>query len=93
MLSYLRKSLTWIITSTVALAVGVGTLLLNIPVAANTTSTSNWRSSVWPPQWPHHGPPPPVPEVNTGWVLVPIVFAILLFTSRHLLRRRSLESR
>jgi hypothetical protein len=86
MLAYLRKSLTWIITSAVGLVLGVGALLLNRSAWADTAL-----------QWHHHGPhhhdPPAVPEVNTGLVLLPIVFAILLFTSQHLLRRRGLENR
>ena len=79
-LAYLRKSVTWIITSAVGLVVGVGTLLLNKPALADTAELLHH----------HHHDPPPVPEVNAGLVLLPIVLAILLFTSRHLLRRRGL---
>ena len=82
MLAYLRKSVTWIITSAVGLVVGVGTLLLNKPALADTAELLH-----------HHHDPPPVPEVNAGLVLLPIVLAILLFTSQHLLRRRDLENR
>ena len=30
--------------------------------------------------------PRPVPEVNSGWVLLPVVLAVLLFSARKLLR-------
>jgi hypothetical protein len=90
MLAYLGKSLTWIITSTVGLAVGVGALVL---------SKSSGYPVVTGPVLPHlpitlpQHPPPAVPEVNAGLVLLPIVLAVLLFTSRHWLRRGSLENR
>jgi hypothetical protein len=80
MLAYLRKRVTWIITS----AIGVGALLLNKSVLADTAEHLHHH---------HHHDPPAVPEVNTGLVLLPIVLAILLFTSHHLLRRRGLENR
>jgi hypothetical protein len=84
MLKYIGKSLTWILTSGVALA-GLGALALSQTAAAE-------------PQWPvllppHQDPPPVVPEVNTGLVLLPIALAILLFSSRHLLRRQRLGNR
>jgi hypothetical protein len=85
MLAYLRKSVTWIITSALGLVVGVGALLLNKPALADTAELLHHHH--------HHHDPPPVPEVNAGLVLLPIVLAILLFTSRHLLRRRGLENR
>jgi hypothetical protein len=50
MLAYLRKSVTWIITS----VVGVGAVLLNKSALSNTMSHH------------HHDPLPAVPEVNTG---------------------------
>jgi nitric oxide reductase large subunit len=84
MLAYLRKSVTWIITSAIGLVVGVGALLLNKSALADTAL--HWHHH-------HHDPPPAVPEVNSGLVLLPIVLAILLFTSQHLLRRRGLENR
>jgi hypothetical protein len=34
-------------------------------------------------------PPRPVPEVNAGWALVPIVGAILLLSWRQLARRKT----
>ena len=83
MLAYLRKSVTSIITSAVGLVVGFGALLLNKPALADTAEHLRH----------HHHNPPAVPEVNTGLVLLPIVLAILLFTSQHLLRRRGLENR
>jgi hypothetical protein len=83
MLAYLRKSMTWIITSAVGLVVGAGALLLNKPVLADAAKHLHH----------HHHDPPAVPEVNTGLVLIPIVLAILLFTSQQLLRRRGLENR
>ena len=83
MLAYLRKSVTWIITSAIGLVVGVGALLLNKSALADMTEHLHH----------HHHDPPPVPEVNTGLVLLPIVLAILLFTSLRLLRRRRLENR
>ncbi|HEX3446154.1 MAG TPA: hypothetical protein VHS80_15655 [Chthoniobacterales bacterium] len=84
MLTYLRKSVNWIITSATGLVVGVGILLLNKSALADMTEHLHHH---------HHDPPPAVPEVNAGLVLLPIVLAILLFTSRHLLRRRGLENR
>ncbi|MBV8214819.1 MAG: hypothetical protein JOZ08_16555 [Verrucomicrobia bacterium] len=102
MLAYLGKSLTWIITSTLALVAGVGALVLNSPASEGTTSSGIWKwppqwPPHWSPQWPHfpppHNPPPAVPEVNAGLVLLPIVLAILVFTSQHLLRRRGLQNR
>ena len=32
-----------------------------------------------------------VPEANTGWVLVPFMGAVLLFSARHLIRRKATE--
>jgi hypothetical protein len=92
MLAYLGKSLTWIITSALGLAVGVGALVLNHPASAGATGSGN---GVLPklPLPPQHHSPPAVPEVNTGLVLLPILLAILLFNSRHLLRRRGLGNR
>jgi hypothetical protein len=84
MLAHLRKSVTRIITSAIGLVIGVGALLLNKPALADTAE--HWHHH-------HHHDPPAVPEVNTGLVLLPIVLAILLFASRHLLRRRGLENR
>ncbi len=86
MLAYLRKRLTWIITSAIGLVVGVGALLLDNSALADTALHLHHHHP------PHHDPPA-VPEVNTGLVLLPIVLAILLFTSQHLLRRRGLENR
>ena len=83
MLEHLRKSVTWIITSAIGLVVGVGALLLNKSALADTAEHLHH----------HHHDPPAVPEVNTVLVLLPIVLAILLFTSQHLLRRRGLENR
>jgi hypothetical protein len=85
MFAHLRKSVTWIIMSAIWLVVGVGALLLNKSALADTAL--HWHHHH------HHDPPPAVPEVNTGLVLLPIVLAILLFASRHLLRRRGLENR
>jgi hypothetical protein len=41
----------------------------------------------------HHGDPRilAVPEANAGIVLIPFVGAVLLFSARHLLRRRATE--
>jgi hypothetical protein len=92
MLAYLEKNLTWIITSAVGLVVGVSAALLGNS-ASGSSGAGNWKLPpvpIHPP--PHHGPPPAVPEVNTGLVLLPIVFVILLFTSRRFLRR-GLENR
>jgi hypothetical protein len=85
MLAYLRKSVAWIITSAFGLVVGFGALLLDKSALADTALHLHHHP-------PHHDPPA-VPEVNTGLVLLPIVLAILLFTSQHLLRRRGLENR
>jgi hypothetical protein len=84
MISLLRKSLVWIITSTVGLTVAVTAIVLNKSAAADSATGNSLPG--WPPP-PHHTPPS-VPEVNTGLVLLPIVFAVLLFASRQLLRKR-----
>jgi hypothetical protein len=81
MLAYLRKSVTRAITA----VIGVGALLLSRSAFAETALNLH--------RHPHHHDPAPVPEVNTGLVLLPIILAILLFTSQHLLRRRGLENR
>jgi hypothetical protein len=93
MLAYLGKSLTVIITSALALVAGLGALVLNSPANAGTSSSGIWKLPL-PPHWPpHHNPPTPVPEVNTGLVLLPIVLAILVFTWRQLLHRRAVVGR
>jgi hypothetical protein len=97
MLAYVGKSLVWIIASVVGLTVGVSAFVLNKSTSPDTTGASHWLLPKFPqlpqlPQLPHHAPPPAVPEVNTGLVLLPIVLAILFFTSRHLLGRRGLEN-
>jgi hypothetical protein len=89
MIAYLLKSVTWIVTFVVAVGVGVSALIVNQP-ESGAISPRTWWS--WPPP-PHHHPPPAVPEVNTGLVLVPIVLAILLFTSRHFIWRGRAASR
>jgi hypothetical protein len=81
MLAYLGKRLTWIIMSGVVLVIGVGAAILNNSASADTVTDN------LPLLHHHHSPPPAVPEVNTGLVLLPIVLAILLFTSRRFLRR------
>jgi H+/Cl- antiporter ClcA len=88
------KSLAWIITSIVGLVAGIGAVVFNTSASAGTATNGLSWPPHWPPHWPpQHGPPPAVPEVNTGLVLLPIVLAILLFTWRHLLRRRALQNR
>ena len=87
MLNYIGKGLTWILTSGVALVVGLGALVLSKTAAAGTIP----QLPVLLP--PHHDAPPVVPEVNTGLVLLPIALAILLFSSRHLLRRQQVGNR
>jgi hypothetical protein len=86
-MSNLRKALTWILTSSVALVIGT------VALVANKSALADTNNSLWPwhPHWPphHHPTPPAVPEVNSGLVLLPIVFAVLLFCTRQLLRRRS----
>lgn len=85
MISYLGKAVTWILTSAVALIIGTVALVVNKSALAGT---NNGDFRPWPPHWPHHDPPPVVPEVNSALVLLPIVFAVLLFCTRQLLRRR-----
>ena len=92
MLDSLGKRLTWIITSTVGLVVGIGALLLNKIFWAEPTINHKLFPG-WPQHWSQHHHPPAVPEVSPGLVLIPIVFAILLFASRRLLRRTGLENR
>jgi hypothetical protein len=67
--------------SGVVLVIGVGAAILNNSASADTVTDN------LPLLHHHHSPPPAVPEVNTGLVLLPIVLAILLFTSRRFLRR------
>jgi hypothetical protein len=90
MLADLKKSFTRIITSALGLAVGAGAFVLNKSASAGATSTGGGILPILPPTPPHHGPVPVpvVPEVNTGSVLLPVVLAILLFASLHLLRQR-----
>jgi hypothetical protein len=83
----LAKSLGWIITSTIGLAIAIA-------IALNTASAGTDGNSlpISVPSLPlQHHPPPAVPEVNTGLVLLPIVFAVLLFAWRQLLRDRVSE--
>jgi hypothetical protein len=92
---HLRKVVTWIITSVVGLVVAVGAVIYQTSSRAGTAPDGNgpwqrWTSHL--PNLPHHGSPPAVPEVNTGLVLLPILLAILVFSSRHLLRRRGFEN-
>jgi hypothetical protein len=91
MFAYLGKSITWVIRSAVALVGGLGALVLNQTSSAGA-AINNWHPPGFPP-WPPHHNPPVVPEVNTGLVLVPIVLAIFLFTSRRLWRQRSVQNR
>jgi hypothetical protein len=83
MISLLRKSLGWIITFIVGLTFALTAIVLNKSAAADSTTGNSLP--VWP--LPHHTPPA-VPEVNTGLVLLPIIFAVLLFASRQLLGKR-----
>jgi hypothetical protein len=80
MISLLQRRLGWIITSVVGFTVAVTALVLNKAAAADSATGNGLL--------PAHHHPPVVPEVNTGLVLLPIVFAILLFASRQLLRNR-----
>ena len=96
MLKKVGKRLIWILTSGVTLAAGIGALVLSKGAAAGKAAAAGTTATI-NPQWqvllpPHHHPPV-VPEVNTGLVLLPIALAILLFSSRHLLRRQRLENR
>jgi hypothetical protein len=93
-MNLLLKSLGWIITSTIGLTVAVTAIVLNRSASASGTTGNSWPiwPPIWPPGWPpQHNPPPAVPEVNTGLVLLPIVFAVLLFASRQLFRKRTSE--
>jgi hypothetical protein len=84
-MNYLRKVLTWALTSSAALVLGAVALVLNkSALAAADDSALSWSR-----HWHHHHDPPAVPEVNSGLVLLPIVFAVLLFCTRQLLRRQS----
>jgi hypothetical protein len=88
MLANVRKRFALIFMSAVALGAGLGALVLNKTATADTTVTNNLPQLLSP-----HNPPPCVPEVNTGLVLVPIGLAIFLLNWRHLLRQRSLQKR
>jgi hypothetical protein len=89
-MNYLGKALTWILTSAVALVIGTAALVVNKSAQAGTSN----NGFHWPPHWPpHHDPPPVVPEVNSALVLLPIVFAALLFCTRKLWRRRGESTR
>jgi len=52
----------------------------------------------WEEKWEHHHHPPPsphprpVPEVSSGWVLLPVALVLLTLSSRHILRRRESEN-
>jgi hypothetical protein len=85
------KSLTWIITSVVGVVAGIGALVFNNSASADGVMDN--LPLLHHLHHHHHDPPPVVPEVNTGLVLLPIVLAILIFTSRHLLRRRGYGNR
>jgi len=88
MLRYFGKSVVWMATSAIGLVVGIAALIYSKSGWAETTGKSTWL----PPHCPPHHDPPVVPEVNTGLVLLPIVLAIFVFTSRQLWRRRGLEN-
>jgi len=89
-MKYLSNVLTWILTSSVALVVGTIALVGNKSALGDTDNDHVWG---WQHHWPHHHhAPPAVPEVNPSLVLLPIMFAVLLFSTRQLLRRRG-ESR
>jgi hypothetical protein len=79
-------------------------LLLATSAVALTTSTSGLLGPVtklhhdgqpvadlpWLPlHLHHHHRPPTAPEANAGLVLIPIVFALMLLSSRQILGRRS----
>jgi hypothetical protein len=80
-MKHIGKALTWILTSSVAVVIATIALVGNKPALADTNSGSLWH------HWTHHHDPPTVPEVNSGLVLLPIMFAVLLFCTRHLWRR------
>lgn len=87
MIKFLAKSLGWIITSVIGLTVALTAIVLNKSASGGAIGI---HLPISPPHWPpSHSPPPAVPEVNTGLVLLPIVFAVLLFASRQLLRKRA----
>lgn len=85
MINRLAESLGWIVASTIGLSVTV------IAIVLNKWSPGDGGDSlpISVPSLPlHHNPPPTVPEANAGLVLLPIVFAVLLFASRQLLRKQ-----
>jgi hypothetical protein len=91
MISLIGKSIGWIITSVLGLTVAVGAYALN--KADSTGHFIGIKLPISLPNFPpQHQTPPAVPEVNTGLVLLPIVLAVLLFTSRQLWRRRGVEN-
>jgi hypothetical protein len=75
-------------TSALALSNSTGSLLGPV-----TTPHHNGPPVVQLPWLPlhlhHHHRPPTAPEANAGLVLIPIVVAVMLLSSRQILRRRS----
>jgi len=75
-------------TSALALSNSTGSLLG--PVTRPHYSGPPVAELPWLPLHLHHHPrPPTAPEANTGLVLIPIVIALMLLSSRQILRARS----
>jgi hypothetical protein len=74
------------LTSAATVLLGAGAFTFNSPALAQ-------QAIKVPPILPTPPKLHIVPEMNTGLILVPIVIAILLFSSRRLLRRSAAQDR
>jgi hypothetical protein len=83
--SSVRKALALVAASLIV----AGASFINNSAMAQTTVTSTSTSVVDAAK--HR--PPRAPEANTGIVLMPFLLAVLLLSSRHLLRRQVAQKR
>jgi hypothetical protein len=84
----LRNRLSGVFRAAAALLLSCGVFLLNHPALADSTGIL--------PGWlkhHHHHHPPALPEVNTGLVLIPVAFVIMLLSSLQLFRARAAQKR
>ena len=81
----LRSRLSSVFRAAAALLLSCSVFLLNHPAWADPTGISPLKH--------HHHHPPTVPEVNAGWVLLPIAIGIMLLSSLQLFRGRAAQKR